>query len=383
MSPADRARSAFASAFGAVPGVLGRAPGRVNLIGEHTDYNDGFALPCAIDRETVVAARARADGIVHVVAADDGGREDRFPVAGPITPIAAPHWANYVRGVVAALIREGHAIGGSEFAIAGNVPQGAGLSSSASLEVAVGQALKILFDLDLTPTALALAGQRAEHEFAGCLCGIMDQLVSAHGKAGHALLLDCRSLETTPVPLPAGAAVVIIDSRIQRGLLDSEYNRRRQQCEQAAAHFGVKALRDVGPTFFAAQETNLDSLLRRRARHVVSENERTLAAVAALRAGDLKRMGVLMRASHASLRDDFEVSVPAIDALVDLVNDAIGEEGGARMTGGGFGGCVVALCPRELAGAVEAAVMRGYRSPGGEAAVVHLCRAADGAGAVA
>ena len=382
MSPADRARSAFASAFGAMPSVLARAPGRVNLIGEHTDYNDGFALPCAIDRETVVAARARADGIVHVVAADDGQREDRFAVVGPIAPIAQPHWANYVRGVVAALIGAGHAIGGAELAIAGDVPQGAGLSSSASLEVAVGQSLKMLFDLDVSPNALALAGQRAEHEFAGCLCGIMDQLVSAHGKAGHALLLDCRSLETTPVPLPVGAAVVIIDSRIQRGLVDSEYNLRRLQCEQAAAYFGVKALRDVSASLFAVREAHLDPLLRRRARHVVTENERTLAAAAALRAGDLKRTGALMRASHASLRDDFEVSVPVIDALVDLVNDVIGERGGARMTGGGFGGCVVALCPRDLAGAVEAAVMRGYRSPGGDAAVVHLCRAADGAGAV-
>jgi galactokinase len=382
MSPADRARAAFASVFGAVPSVLARAPGRVNLIGEHTDYNDGYALPCAIDRETVVAARARADGIVRTVAADDGHREDRFAVAGPIAPTAQPHWANYVRGVVAALIGAGHAIGGAELAIAGNVPQGAGLSSSASLEVAVGQALKMLFDLDVTPTALALAGQRAEHEFAGCLCGIMDQLVSAHGKAGHALLLDCRSLETTPVPLPADAAVVIIDSRIQRGLVDSAYNLRRQQCEQAAALFDVKALRDVSPSHFAARESDLDPLLRRRARHVVSENERTLAAAAVLRAGDLKRMGALMRVSHASLRDDFEVSLPAIDTLVDLVNSVIGENGGARMTGGGFGGCVVSLCPQELAPTIEAAVMRGYRSPGGEAAVVHLCRAADGAGAV-
>lgn len=359
---------------------MARAPGRVNLIGEHTDYNDGFALPCAIDRETVIAARTRGDGIVRAVAADDGHREDRFAAAGPIVPIAAPHWANYVRGVVAALIRQGHAIGGAELAIAGNVPQGAGLSSSASLEVAVGQALKMLFGLDVSPTALALAGQRAEHDFAGCLCGIMDQLVSAHGKAGHALLLDCRSLETMSVPLPADVAIVIIDSRIQRGLVDSEYNLRRRQCEQAAVQFCVKALRDVSPALFAAHETDLDPLLLRRARHVVSENERTLAAAAALRAGDLKRIGALMRASHASLRDDFEVSVPAIDALVDLVNGVIGDAGGARMTGGGFGGCVVALAPRAMAAEVKAAVLRHWRSNSGEPAVVHECLAADGAG---
>ena len=381
--PADRARTAFREHFSAAPSVIARAPGRVNLIGEHTDYNDGFALPCAIDRETVVAARTRGDNVVHVVAADDEGREDRFSLMEPLAPAATPRWSNYVRGVIAALKREGHAIGGAELAIAGNIPQGTGLSSSASLEMAVGQALKMLFRLDVTPTALAVAGQRAEHEFAGCMCGIMDQLVSAHGKAGHALLLDCRSLATTPVQLPAGAAVVIIDSRIARGLVDSEYNLRRRQCEQAATHFGVRALRDVDEARFAAEQSSLDPLLARRARHVVSENARTLEAAQALRDGDLSRMGALMRASHLSLRDDFEVSLPAIDALADLVNNVIGDVGGARMTGGGFGGCVVALAPVALAGDLATAVARHYRSPNGEPAVVHHCRAADGAGPAA
>jgi galactokinase len=363
--------------------VAARAPGRVNLIGEHTDYNDGFALPCAIDRETVVAARARPDGIVRAVAADDSNREDRFSVLEPLSPVATPRWANYVRGVVAALKREGHAIGGAELAIAGNIPQGTGLSSSASLEMAVGQALKMLFQLDITPTALALAGQLAEHEFAGCNCGIMDQLVSAHGKVGHALLLDCRSLSTTPVRLPAGAGIVIIDSRIPRGLVDSEYNLRRQQCEQVAAHFGVRALRDISVEHFAAESAGLDAVLARRARHVVSENARTLAAAQALQAGKLSQMGELMRASHASLRDDFEVSLPAIDALVGLVNDVVGEAGGARMTGGGFGGCVVALAPRAMSAEINAAVEQHWRNGNGEAAVVHDCLAADGAGASA
>ncbi|MEQ1864607.1 MAG: galactokinase [Micropepsaceae bacterium] len=379
-SPAERARAAFREHYGAAPTVTARAPGRVNLIGEHTDYNDGFALPCAIDRETVVAARARGDAIVQVLATDDEAHVDRFSLKEPLAPVTTPRWSNYVRGVIAALSREGHAIGGADLAIAGNIPQGTGLSSSASLEMAVGQALKMLFRLDVTPTALAVAGQRAEHEFAGCMCGIMDQLVSAHGRAGHALLLDCRSLSTMPVPLPEGAAVVIIDSRIARGLVDSEYNLRRRQCEQAAAHFGVRALRDVSEARLAAEAPALDPLLLRRARHVIGENARTLEAAQALRSGDLSRMGQLMRASHASLRDDFEVSLPAIDALVGTVNAVVGEAGGARMTGGGFGGCVVALAPSTLAGEIEAAVARHYRSPNGEAAVVHHCRAADGAG---
>lgn len=382
-SPAERARAAFRDCFGVAASVTARAPGRVNLIGEHTDYNDGFALPCAIDRETVVAARARTDGVMRVVAADDESREDRFSVTAPLAPVTTPRWANYVRGVVAALKREGHAIGGAELAIAGNIPQGTGLSSSASLEMAVGQALKMLFQLDVTPTALALVGQRAEHEFAGCNCGIMDQLVSAHGQVGHALLLDCRSLATTPVRLPADAAVVIIDSRIPRGLVDSEYNLRRRQCEQAAAHFGARALRDIGVERLAAESAGLDAVLARRARHVVSENARTLAAVEALQAGDLAQMGELMRASHASLRDDFEVSLPAIDALVALINDVVGRAGGARMTGGGFGGCVVALAPRAMSAEIKAAVARHWRNTKGEAAIVHECLAADGAGASA
>jgi galactokinase len=382
-SPAGRARKAFFDHFALTPSLAARAPGRVNLIGEHTDYNDGFALPCAIDRETVVCAAKRTDAVMRVVAADDAGRIDSFAVDEKLSPVAAPHWSNYVRGVVAALQREGHAIGGADLAIAGNIPQGTGLSSSASLEMAVGQALKMLFALDVTPTALALAGQRAEHDFAGCKCGIMDQLVSAHGRKGHALLLDCRTLATTAVPMPANAAILIVDSRISRGLVDSEYNLRRNQCEQAAKHFGVRALRDVGEADFSTNQGGLDALLARRARHVVGENARTLQAAEALRAGDLAHMGRLIRASHASLRDDFEVSLPAIDALVDLANDVIGDAGGARMTGGGFGGCVVALVPSALADELTAAIAKNYRSPKGEPAIVHRCTAADGAGPAA
>jgi galactokinase len=382
-NPTDRARDTFHQLFGGQPSVLARAPGRVNLIGEFTDYNEGFALPCAIDRETIVAARARRDSVVHALAADDGNREDRFTLESPLTRVSAPAWANYVRGTIAALRLEGHQFGGAELAIAGNVPQGAGLSSSAALEMAVGQAFNSLYRLQATPTALALAGQRAEHEFAGCQCGIMDQLVSAHGLAGHAILLDCRSLATTPVPMPDGTAIVIVESGIRRGLVDSEYNQRRQQCEQAAAFFGERALRDVSPARLEAEGGKLDAKVLQRARHVVGENERTLAAAQSLRDGDLARTGELMRASHASMRDDFEVSLPPIDALVGLLNGVIGSAGGARLTGGGFGGCVVALAPAAMAAEIKRAVTRGYRTPQGEAPVIHLCQASDGAGALA
>lgn len=380
---AERARNTFHQLFGGQPSVLARAPGRVNLIGEFTDYNEGFALPCAIDRETIVAARARRDGVVHVLAADDMNREDRFSLESLLAPVQTPSWANYVRGTIAALRREGHELGGAELVIAGNVPQGAGLSSSAALEMAVGQAFKSMFRLDVSPTELALAGQYAEHEFAGCQCGIMDQLVSAHGRANHAVLLDCRSLVTTPVPMPAGTAIVIVESGIRRGLVDSEYNQRRQQCEQAAASFGVQALRDVSSARFNAESDKLDPTVARRARHVITENERTLAAVKALQAGDLARMGQLMRESHDSMRDDFEVSLPPIDVLSELMNEVIGAAGGARLTGGGFGGCVVALVPDAMASEIKAAVTRGYRTPRGIPPVVHLCCASDGAGILA
>lgn len=382
-SPAERAREAFAQLFGGRPTLLARAPGRVNLIGEFTDYNEGYCLPVAIDRETVVAARPRRDGIVHVVAADDKNREDRFSLDAPLVPLSNGHWGNYVRGVFAALRRQGHLPGGAEMVIAGNVPQGAGLSSSAALEVAVGQALKSMFRLEVDATGLALAGQRAEHEFAGCQCGIMDQLVSAHGRTGHAVLLDCRTLATTPVPMPEGTAIVVVESGIQRGLVDSEYNLRRHQCEQAAAHFGVRTLRDLSSERFNAERGTLDTKAAQRARHVIGENERTLAAVQALRDGDLAGMGVLMRAAHVSLRDDFEVSLPAIDELVDLLNSAVGSAGGARLTGGGFGGCVVALLPAAMTAQLRSAVMRGYRTPQGTAPVIHVCSASDGAGVLA
>jgi galactokinase len=377
-----RVTASFRSAFDNTPSVVVQAPGRVNLIGEHTDYNDGFVLPCAIDFHTLIAARSRDDTLVRVVATDYGDAIDEFRLDEPITPRPDALWANYVRGVVKVLLERGVVLRGAELAISGNVPQGAGLSSSAALEVATGQAFKSLQNLgELSATMLALIGQQAENQFVGMNCGIMDQLISARGEAGHALLIDCRSLEARAVPMPADLAVMIVHSRVKRGLVDSEYNTRRAQCEAAARHYGVKALRDLDLPLLEARAAGLDAVTLRRARHIVTENQRTLDAADALAHGDLPRLGRLMAQSHVSMRDDFEITVPAIDQLVLIAQEAIGTAGGARMTGGGFGGCVVAVLPESRVDAVRAAIESQYRAPSGEAATIWVCRASAGTGA--
>ncbi len=372
---------AFAQHFGTSPSLWVQAPGRVNLIGEHTDYNDGFVLPCAIDKGTLVAVQARDDAVVRVCATDFGGALDEFRIDATITPNPPAPWANYVRGVLEVLRQRGLPLRGANLAIAGDLPRGAGLSSSASLEVAIAQVFHTLMAWPgITQTDLALIAQRAENSFVGCQCGIMDPLISARGQAGHALLIDCRSLQTRAVPIPDNTVVMIVDSAIQRGLVDSAYNQRRQQCEQAALHLGVAALRDADLDLLRTRGAGLEAVVQRRARHVISENQRTLDAADALRAGDLPRLGRLMAQSHTSMRDDFEITTPAIDQLVHLLQDAIGSAGGARMTGGGFGGCVVALMPSHRVDAARTAVERHYRSPRGDAGVVMLCQPAAGAG---
>lgn len=380
-TPMARAAAVFQAAFGAAPTIEVQAPGRVNLIGEHTDYNDGLVLPCAIDYRTVIVARVRDDRLVRVVAADYDGAIDEYTLDAPIAHLDAPLWANYVRGVVDELVRQGLPMRGMDLAIAGDVPQGAGLSSSASLSVAVCRLFATLPGFEgLSPIDLALIAQRAENDFVGCKCGNMDQIASAAGVLDHALMIDCRSLAVEPVPIPQGAAIMIFNSQVRRGLVDSEYNTRRLQCEAAARHFGVPALRDVDLATLEARGSELDPLVLRRARHVVTENARVAAAARALAAGDLPQMGELMAASHASMRDDFEITVPLIDRLVDIVKASIGAAGGVRMTGGGFGGCVVALVPAGLVPAVRAAVEQDYRGPAGEQAAIYVCRAAAGAG---
>jgi galactokinase len=382
-TPRERAVQGFLRAFGSQAQHLSRAPARVNLIGEHTDYNEGFAMPCAIDRDTVVAAAPRDGDVIEVLACDIGESLGRFRVGEAAEVGNGPQWLRYVQGMVAVLQQRGHAVGGAQLAVAGNVPQGAGLSSSASLEMAIGQALSALNGWQLAPKAMALAGQQAENVYAGCRCGVLDQMSSSLGVAGHALLLDCRSLDVKPIRLPRDTAVLVIDSKIQRGLVDSEYNLRRQQCEAGAKGLGVKALRDVDDSLWSHRGGELDMVVRRRARHIISDSRRCELLADAMTAGDLGRIGQLMRESHWSMRDDFEITVPAIDALAALVQDVIGDAGGARMTGGGFGGCVIALTPIGLVDEIRSAVAMAYRSPDGREAEVHVCAASDGAGMLA
>ncbi|WKV51876.1 galactokinase [Dickeya fangzhongdai] len=382
MTLSARTQAVFQQQFGYPATLTVQAPGRVNLIGEHTDYNDGFVLPCAINYSTTISAAPRDDRQIRVIAVDYENQQDLFSLDAPIEHHPQWQWANYVRGVIKHLKTRSDAFGGADLVISGDVPQGAGLSSSASLEVAVGKAIQALYQLPLDNVALALNGQEAENQFVGCNCGIMDQMISAQGKRGHALLIDCRSLETRAVSMPDNVAVMIINSNVKRGLVDSEYNTRRQQCEAAARHFQVKALRDVSEADFAAKVDGLDEVVARRARHIITENARTLAAADALTRGDLRQMGELMAASHASMRDDFEITVPPIDTLVDIVKAVIGDEGGVRMTGGGFGGCIVALIPQQHVTAVQNAVMRDYPAKTGLQPTCYVCQASPGAGYV-
>lgn len=383
----DRVLRVFESTFNNLPEALARAPGRVNLIGEHTDYNGGFVLPCAIEHHTLVAARRRRDATVRVVACDLSGALDEFRIDLPVERSASSDWRNHVRGMAWAMQQRGVALCGAEMAIAGNVPQGAGLSSSAALSVALGQAWRQMLAGQgaqgiPAPQGAELAGiaQLSENDFVGCQCGIMDPLISACAVPGHALLIDCRDLALRPVALPDGLAVMIVDSKVQRGLVDSAYNLRRRQCEAAARHFAVPALRDLTAEQLVAQRSGLDDSAWRRARHVVSENARTVAAADALAQGDLRRLGQLMAQSHRSMRDDFEITVPAVDHLVEILDGVIAGNGGARMTGGGFGGCVVALLPEPLVKPCGDALARAYRAPDGRAAAVHVSLAAAGAG---
>ncbi|ASA57721.1 galactokinase [Vibrio gazogenes] len=381
-NPIQNVKTSFAEVFGYQSSHLIQAPGRVNLIGEHTDYNDGFVLPCAINYQTVVAAAKRQDTRIRVVACDYQNAIDEFDLNAPIEFQPDNMWANYIRGVVKCLIERGYALCGLDMTVSGNVPQGAGLSSSAALEVVIGQTFKVLLNLEISQQEIALNAQQAENEFVGCNCGIMDQLISSEGDENHALLIDCRDLMTQAVSLPSEMVVMIINSNKQRGLVDSEYNTRREQCEAAARQFGVKALRDVTLEQLNARFNELDEVVARRARHVITENDRTCKAAQALAAGDIHTVAKLMAQSHISMRDDFEITVPEIDILVDLIKTEIGEQGGVRMTGGGFGGCVVALVPPAFVARVRTAVETQYQAATGLQASIYVCQATHGAGLI-
>lgn len=365
MEQLSKVTTGFAEAFSTPAEFVIKAPGRVNLIGEHTDYNDGFVLPCAIEYATLVAVSARTDNLINVIALDYAGESDQFNLDEPIEFIDSKMWANYVRGVVSELIKRGHSLQGCNIAITGNVPQGAGLSSSAALEVGIADSFNQLCKLEINKQDLALISQAAENNFVGCACGIMDQLISASGKDGKALGIDCRTLELTDVSIPSGMTILMVNSNVKRGLVDSEYNTRRQQCEQAAKFFGVSHLRDVSVTHFEANKQALDPLVAKRAEHVIYENQRTLDAMAAFNHSDIKLISQLMRQSHESMKSLFAITTPQIDFLVDLIHAEIGDTGGVRMTGGGFGGCIVALVADDAVNGVIALIERNYHKQTG------------------
>ncbi len=378
-------RAAFEREFGRAPEGMAEAPGRVNLIGEHVDYNDGLVLPFAIDRSVIVLWARRSDDVTRAYSADFGEHARFTRPDAAHWPAGA--WSSYVRGVLATLAASGHPPSGLDLAIAGDVPQGAGLSSSAAIEVAVAGAFRDAFALQIDDVALAKLCQRAENEYVGVQCGIMDQFASVLSRRDHALLLDCRSLAYRHVPLrleAAGLAVVIADSAVKRELAASAYNDRRRECEEAVAELRVRlgrpelaSLRDAGAAELEDALGDEPSVPMRRARHVVGEIARVAAAAEALECDDFAELGELMRESHLSLRSDYEVSSPELDLLVGLAT-AQDYVLGARLTGAGFGGCTVNLVRADALAAFERDVIAPYRERTGLLAALYVTAARDG-----
>jgi galactokinase len=362
----DSMTAFFESEFGRAPAGVWAAPGRVNLIGEHTDYNDGFVLPFGLQHRCLAAAGPATTGLSRVVSAQRRGEVHSFSAAS-VVPGEVDGWAAYVAGVLWALRENGHAVGELDIVVDSDVPLGAGLSSSAAIECAVGLACSDLFELHLGRTPLALIGRSAENDFVGAATGVMDQMASVYARAGHLVFLDTRDLqiELVPFDLPSeGLALLVVDTKAPHALVDGQYASRRASCEEAARQLDVAALRDIAlPDLDAALARLDDDVLRRRVRHVVTEDARVGEVVRHLRAGgDPRGIGEAMTASHASLRDDYEVTVPHLDVAVEA---ALGAGAwGARMTGGGFGGSVIALCDEGRVQEAVAAVEQAYASRG-------------------
>ncbi|MBH0021744.1 galactokinase [Pseudoalteromonas sp. SWXJ133] len=367
----------FLSLYGAPAQGIAAAPGRVNLIGEFTDYNDGFVLPCSLEFRTQVMFKERDDNIITVHSLNYPGEKDSFSVDEEITE-GQSQWGNYIRAVSYVLKRAGYTLRGADLLIDSNLPQGSGLSSSAALEVAVGGMFNHIAQLGLPPEQIALFGQEAENDFMHCQCGIMDQLISAKGENGHALLIDCENLATKSVKVPDDLNIVIVNSNYPRKLVDSEYNQRRIDCEQAAVKMGVETLRQATMTGLQAVKATLSENEYKRAHHVISENDRVIAATTALQNNDMDALRTLMAASHQSLKHDFEVTVPATDGLVEICKEAMGDRGAVRMTGGGFGGAIVCLCRDAEVPLIKAAVEKHYFERFNLNADIYVCSAGSG-----
>ncbi|HEY72802.1 MAG TPA: galactokinase [Thermoflexia bacterium] len=379
----NKVTSAFQAHFQRPPEVVVRAPGRVNLLGGHTDYNAGYVLPVAVDRAAWVAAApiGAREARVHALDLEDKAVFSLTPV-----PRAEGNWADYVRGVAWALQERGLETAGLEAVLTSSIPVGAGLSSSAAIEVAFAHTWQRFAGFELTRRELALTCQRAENDYVGVNCGILDQMASSCGVEGRALLLDCRTLETNLVPLPAGVAIVVADTGARRRLASSEYNVRRAQCERAVKILserlpGVRALRDVSAGDLERLKGHLPEVVYRRARHIVSDNARVLRAAEALREGDVATVGALMKACHVSLRDDYEVSAPELDVLAEAAWE-MESCYGARLTGAGFGGCIVALVAADGAPDFEVHVSAAYEAVFDRQPDIYICRSTTGVRAI-
>ncbi len=369
------------SQFGAPSTFVARAPGRVNLIGEHTDYNNGFVLPIAIDRDVAFVGAPRDDRCVRIYSADFDQRAE-FSLDA-IDHDQQHEWSNYIRGVADVLQKAGHTLRGFDAVMQGDVPIASGLSSSAATEMATVMAFTAASSnwsspLQVNGARAAQYAQRAENQFVGVNCGIMDQFISSLGKAQHALMIDCRSLDYQLVPMPRGATVLVVDTTAPRTLAGSAYNQRRAECEEGAQLLGVESLRDISVSEFERRVGELPLVIAKRCAHVVHESQRVLDAVNALQRGDIQSFGDLMIQSHASLRDQYEVSSKELDAVVEITQ---GEPGvyGARMTGAGFGGCAIALVQDECAQALAHKVQEEYPRRTGRTPKVYACTASDGA----
>jgi galactokinase len=370
----------FHQLYGRRPRVY-RAPGRVNLIGEHTDYNDGFVMPASLALYVWVAVSPRADRRLAVYS-ENYLESVEFDLDEPEAHPTG-HWSDYTRGVVVAMMRAGYAIGGADLLIRGEVPAGAGLSSSAAIEVATALALADTYSIDVDAVQLALVCQRAENEFVGVRCGIMDQLASCLGKSDHAMLLDCRSLEYRLLPLDPAARLVICNTMVKHDLAASHYNARRAECEAGARHLathlpGARALRDVTLDELKRVGADLPETVFKRCRHVITENARVIAAASALERSDQYEFGRLMGQSHLSLRDDYEVSCAELDLMVELANKLDGVYG-SRVTGGGFGGCTVNLVRTDRVTEFKRVVATEYEKATGLAPEIYDCATSDGA----
>jgi len=378
-----RLKALFAERYGSIPTIY-RAPGRVNLIGEHTDYNDGFVMPAALDLYTYVAVSPRADRRLRIYSENLGEVCDLD--LDLIRPGRSGHWSDYVRGVAGVFESTGYRLRGADLAIISDVPLGAGLSSSAALEASTAFALLNNSQISVDLTTVAKMCQKAEHLYAEMRCGIMDQFISCYGRTGHALMLDCRSLDFQLLPIPPQVRLMVCNTMVRHEHASSGYNTRRHECEVgfrtlSEALPGICALRDVTLDDLENHSNHLSDVIYKRVRHVVTENDRVKKAATALEMGDIAEFGRLMADSHRSLRNDFEVSTPELDLMVEL---ASGQEGvyGARMTGGGFGGCTINLVDAAHAQEVQQRLEQDYEARMGLRPTILICETSDGAGAV-